>query len=56
MELTDDEYKSGVADFVEQYGYESEEEFFQYATEEQIRESLTWEKAVDFILEQSVEA
>ncbi len=56
MALTEDEYKSGVADFIEQYGYESEEEFFQNATEEQIRESLTWEKAVNFILEKSVEA
>ncbi len=56
MELTEDEYKNGVAELVEQYGYESEEEFFQYATEEQIKESLAWEKVVNFILEQSVGA
>ncbi len=56
MELTDEEYKAGVANYVEEYGYASEEEFFQYATEEQIKESLIWEKAVDFILAQSVEA
>ncbi|MGF7141731.1 trigger factor [Anaerotaenia torta] len=56
LDITEDEYKKGIADFVDQYGYESEEQFLQYATEEQIRESLTWEKAVDFIIGQSVEA
>ncbi len=56
LDITEDEYKKGIADFVDRYGYESEEQFLQYATEEQIRESLTWEKAVDFIIGQSVEA
>ncbi|MDF2906862.1 MAG: trigger factor [Herbinix sp.] len=56
MELTDEEYKAGVASYIEEYGYASEEEFFQYATEGQIKESLIWEKAVDFILAQSKEA
>jgi trigger factor len=56
MEISDDEYKTGVAGYVEEYGYASEEEFFQNATEEQIRESLIWEKAVNLILDQAVEA
>jgi trigger factor len=56
MQLTDEEYKAGVAGYVEEYGYASEEEFLQIATEEQIKESLIWEKAIEFILEQSVEA
>ncbi len=56
MELSEEEYKAGVANYIEEYGYASEEEFFQYATEEQIKESLIWEKAVDFILAQSKEA
>ncbi|MDF2486924.1 MAG: trigger factor [Herbinix sp.] len=56
MEISDDEYKAGVASYIEDYGYASEEEFFQNATEEQIRESLIWEKAVNFILDQAVEA
>ncbi len=56
MQITDEEYKAGIATYVEEYGYESEEEFLQYATEEQIKESLIWEKAVNFILEKSVEA
>jgi trigger factor len=54
MQISDEEYKAGVASYIEEYGYASEEEFFQYATEEQIKESLIWEKAVDFILEKSV--
>lgn len=56
MQLSDEEYKAGVADYIKEYGYESEEEFFKIATEGQIKESLIWEKAVNFILEQSVEA
>lgn len=56
IEVSEEEYKAGVANYIEQYGYASEDEFFQYATEEQIKESLIWEKAVNFILEQSVSA
>ncbi len=56
MQISDDEYKAGVAKYIEQYGYASEEEFFQSATEDQVRESLIWEKAVDFILSQAKEA
>ncbi len=56
MQISDEEYKAGVAGYVEEYGYASEEEFLQYATEAQIKESLIWEKAVNFILEKSVEA
>lgn len=56
MQLSDDEYKAGVAKYIEQYGYASEEEFFQNATDAQVRESLIWEKAVDFILSQAKEA
>jgi trigger factor len=55
MELTDDEYKEGIAKVIEDYGYESEEVLFQSVTEEQVRESLIWEKAVKFVTEQAVE-
>jgi trigger factor len=56
MKLTDQEYTDGVANYVKEYNYTSEDELFQNATEAQIRESLIWEKAVNFILENSKEA
>lgn len=54
MEISDQEYKDGIAKYVEEYGYESEEEFLKTATEEQIRESLLWDKALNFVAEQAV--
>ena len=56
MKLSDQEYTDGVANYVKEYNYTSEDELFQNATEAQIRESLIWEKAVNFILENSKEA
>ncbi|MDF2942968.1 MAG: trigger factor [Herbinix sp.] len=55
IELTDDEYKAGVAKILTDYGYASEDELFKSATEAQIKESLIWEKAVNFVTEQAVE-
>jgi trigger factor len=55
IELTDAEYTEGVAKILTDYGYESEEALFETATEEQIKESLIWEKAVTFVTEQAVE-
>lgn len=55
MELSDDEYKEGVAKIVTDYGYASEAELFETATEAQIKESLLWEKAVQYLSEQAVE-
>jgi len=54
IELTDDEYKAGVARYIEQSGAKSEEEFFQSAPEDQVRESLLWEKAINALLDGSV--
>ena len=56
MELTDQEYKDGVANYVKEYNYASEDELFQNATEDQIKESLIWEKAVNFILDNAKKA
>lgn len=56
MELTDAEYKEGVAGYLEQYGYATEEELLKTATEEQLRESLLWDKAINFITDQAVES
>ena len=53
--LTDEEYQSGLADILTQYGT-TEEEFFKSVTEDQVRENLTLNKAIDFIVDNSVEA
>ncbi len=55
ISLTDDEYKTGLADILTQYGT-TEEEFFKNVTEEQVRENLVLNKAIDFIVDNSVEA
>lgn len=56
MVLTDDEYSKGLADYMEKYGVKTEDEFYQsYGTKEQIKESLLWEKAMDFLVAESVE-
>jgi len=55
MELSDAEYKAGIAKIVTDYGYATEEELLATATEPQIKESLLWEKAVQYLSEQAVE-
>ena len=55
IELSDDEYKEGLAKIVTDYGYATEAELFETATETQIKESLLWEKAVKYLSEQAVE-
>ncbi len=55
MELSDEEYKAGVANILTEYGYESEEVLMESVSKEQITESLIWEKAVKFVTEQAVE-
>jgi trigger factor len=56
MVLTDDEYSKGLADYMEKYDVKTEDEFYQnYGTKEQIKESLLWEKAMNFLVAESVE-
>lgn len=55
MELTDAEYTEGLAKFVTDYGYESEEQLLESASEEEIRESILWNKAIELITEQAIE-
>ena len=54
IELSDEEYKEGLAGYIEDSSYDTEEEFFQHATEEQVRESLLWEKTINYLLDNSV--
>jgi trigger factor len=54
MELTDQEYQDGVAKLATDYGYSSSDEFLKNAAESDIRESLLWQKTLDFVTEQAV--
>lgn len=55
LELSDEEYEEGVNKLTQDYGYASKEEFLAIAEEEQVRETLLWQKAVNFILDAAVE-
>ncbi len=53
--ISDEEYRTGLDEILAQYGT-TEEEFFQSVTEEQVRENLILNKAIDFLIENSVDA
>ena len=60
LELTDEEYISGVENYLssgdfDSYGFENAEDFIEYFTEAQIRYALQNEKVLDFVAENSVE-
>jgi trigger factor len=54
IELTDKEFKDGVARYAERSGAKSSEEFLKNAPEDQVRESLLWEKTINFMIDKSV--
>ncbi len=54
--LTDDEYAEGIAEYMDKYDVKTEDEFYQnYGTKEQVKESLLWEKTVDYLVTQAIE-
>lgn len=55
LELSDEEYEEGVENISKDFGYSSKEEFLANAVEDEIRETLLWQKAVDLILNAAVE-
>lgn len=55
LELSEEEYKEGVTKLAGEYGFATDEEFLAVATEDEIRESLLWEKVVDFVVAEAVE-
>lgn len=55
LELSDDEYQEGIEKLTSDYGYSTKEEFLATAKEDQIRETLLWQKAVTFLLDSAVE-
>jgi len=51
MEMTDEEFSKGVAELVEQYGYDSSAKFVETYGEEYVREVLVTNKVEDYLLE-----
>lgn len=54
LELTDQEFKDGVAEVAESYG-RTEEDVISIIGEEILRENFLWNKAIDFLAENAVE-
>jgi trigger factor len=54
MSISDDEYKEKLPEFLENYGYETEEDLLAVLTKDQIKEELLLQKAQDFIIDQAV--
>ena len=55
LDIPEDEYQKGVEKLAADYGYETKEDFLNTAEEEQIRETLLWEKAINTMLDTAVE-
>ena len=54
LTVTDAEYEEGLTKFLAYYGLTSKEQLLQYVTKEQITESLLFEKAYAFLMENAV--
>lgn len=54
MSISDEEYQETLPEFVENYGFASEEELLEALTKEQIMEEMLMEKAEKFVVDQAV--
>lgn len=55
ISITEDEYKAGVAEYVEYYGVSTEAELFEAFSEEEVRRSILIQKVYDFLIANTVE-
>lgn len=55
LTITDEEYKTGLDKIASDYGYNTTEEFLAIAEEDQIRESLLWQKVLDLVVAEAKE-
>lgn len=53
--LSDDEYNTGIDKLVSDYGYASKDDLLKTVDQAQIKETLLWQKAMDFVTAQAVE-
>lgn len=55
IELTEEEFQAGVAEYAEQYGYESNEDFLEDADVEVLRDDMLFSKIIEFLVSESIE-
>lgn len=55
IELTEDEFQAEVAQFAEQYGYASSEEFLKKANVDVLKEDMLFNKVMEFLVAESIE-
>lgn len=55
LTITDEEYKTGLDKIAADYGYATTEEFLAIAEEDQVRESLLWQKILDLVVAEAKE-
>lgn len=55
IELTEEEFQAEVADFAEQYGYESNEAFLEEADVNVLKEDMLFNKIIEFLVAESIE-
>lgn len=55
IEVTDEEFDAKIAEYVTEYGYDSNEEFLQEADVEVIKEDILFQKLIQFLVAESVE-
>lgn len=56
LELTDEEYADGLADYATEYGYETTEEFEEYAGKDEVSEALLLDKAYNLVVDSMIVA
>ncbi|CUH93840.1 trigger factor [Herbinix luporum] len=56
IEITEDEFQDRVTEYANEQGFESNEEFLEYVNADVIREDLLYDKIIQFLIDESVEA
>ncbi len=54
IKLSDEDYDKMIREYMEQYGYTEQKEFEEVYTVKKLRESMLYDKAIDFIMEHAV--
>lgn len=55
LTMSDEEYEEKIAEYVENYGFETKEEMLEAVTEEALTEQMLMEKARQFVIDSAVE-
>ena len=56
IEITEDEFQDRVTEYANEQGFESNEEFLEDVNADVLREDLLYDKIIQFLIDESVEA